>query len=213
MARRKESVRCGRRFRQRHAPRAPVPSSISSSSSTVSRLGFGSVVGWLHLIQARDAPFPSLASNRTTVPRVLRSRRRRITRSPGLSRRITRRAGTSVPVPVARACQGAAALLARRGGLALPLDRRLLVVGAPLHLLKRALFQHELLQLFERGVHLVVDDVDARHQSIRLANVGRMPSIPALAACARAAFRGRYPPPLRGADALKISTRGARPSS
>jgi len=72
--------------------------------------------------------------------------------------------GTSVPVPIARACQGAAALLARRRRLALPLDRRLLVMGATLHLLKRALFQHELLQLFERGVHLVVDDIDARHQ-------------------------------------------------
>jgi small subunit ribosomal protein S21 len=39
--------------------------------------------------------------------------------------------------------------------------------------LKRTLFQHELLQLFECGVHLVVNDVDARHQRIRLSNKRR----------------------------------------
>src|SRR5262249_58176883 len=102
------------------------------------------------------------------------------------------RAGTSVPVAVARACQGAAALLARRGGLALPLDRRLLVVGAPLHFLKRALFQHELLQLFERGVHLVVDDVDARHQSIRLSSGGSIFLTSACGLCPKRSAGGTH---------------------
>src|SRR5262249_3581524 len=51
-------------------------------------------------------------------------------------------------------------LLAGLSRLALPLDRRLLVVRAPLHLLKETVLEHLLLQLLQGGLDLVVEDYD-----------------------------------------------------
>src|SRR5437867_1785196 len=56
--------------------------------------------------------------------------------------------------------EGLAALLPRLGRLALALDRRLLVVGPPLHLLEDAVLQHLLLELLQRGLDLIVEDLD-----------------------------------------------------
>src|SRR5436190_2237591 len=53
-----------------------------------------------------------------------------------------------------------APLLPRLRLLPLPLDRRLLVVGAPFHLLKEAVLLHQLLERLQRGLDLVVDDLD-----------------------------------------------------
>src|SRR6185503_20549513 len=62
------------------------------------------------------------------------------------------------------------ALLPRLGLLALPLDRRLLVVRALLHLLEEPIFQHELLHGLERGLHLIVVYLDTHdRQSTRRA--------------------------------------------
>src|SRR5439155_22004452 len=63
-----------------------------------------------------------------------------------------------------------AALAAGLGLLALALDRGLLVVRAALHLLEEALFLHPLLEGFERGLDLVLDDLDP-HEDLRAAAV------------------------------------------
>src|SRR5262245_65548028 len=60
-----------------------------------------------------------------------------------------------------RAAHGLAALLARQRLLALALHRGLLVEGAALHLLERAVLQHLLLQSLQGGLDLIADDVDA----------------------------------------------------
>ena len=51
-------------------------------------------------------------------------------------------------------------LFASLRSLALSLDRRLLVVLAPLHLLKEAVLEHLLLELLQSGVDLIVEDND-----------------------------------------------------
>src|SRR5262249_38968747 len=61
---------------------------------------------------------------------------------------------------------GLAPLLTRLRRLALSLDRRLLVVNPPLHLLKEAVLQHQLLELLQGGLDLIVEDVDL-HGSLR----------------------------------------------
>src|SRR5262245_21073032 len=52
-------------------------------------------------------------------------------------------------------------LAAGHGLLALALDRRLLVVSAPLHLLEQSVLLHLLLERLERGVDLIVDHLDS----------------------------------------------------
>src|SRR5438128_4752155 len=66
----------------------------------------------------------------------------------------------SVVVEGAGALECPAPLLPRLRLLPLPLDRRLLVVGAPFHLLKEAVLLHLLLERLQRGLDLVVDDLD-----------------------------------------------------
>src|SRR5437016_14588493 len=53
-----------------------------------------------------------------------------------------------------------ASLLAGGGLLSLPLDRRLVVVHAPLHLLEQAVLLHLLFQRLEGRLDLIVDDDD-----------------------------------------------------
>src|SRR3990167_3970471 len=66
----------------------------------------------------------------------------------------------SVAFQAASALQRPPSFLPRLRLLALPLDRRLLVVLAPLHLLKEAVLQHVFLERLERGLDLVVEDLD-----------------------------------------------------
>src|SRR5262245_34159581 len=66
----------------------------------------------------------------------------------------------SVVVPATCALERPPPLLPRLRLFALALDRRLLVVGPPFHLLKEPVLEHLLLQRFQRGLDLVVDDLD-----------------------------------------------------
>jgi len=56
--------------------------------------------------------------------------------------------------------EGSPPLFASLRCLALSLDRRLLVVLAPLHLLKEAVLEHLLLELLQGSVDLIVEDND-----------------------------------------------------
>src|SRR5439155_274788 len=67
---------------------------------------------------------------------------------------------TLVGLVLERTLQGLPPLLSSLSRLALSLDRRFLVVLAPLHLLKQAVLQHLLLELLQRGFDLVVEDLD-----------------------------------------------------
>src|SRR2546428_363343 len=68
--------------------------------------------------------------------------------------------GDSVLVEGAGALERPPPLLPCLRLLTLSLDRRLLVVGAPLHLLEEAIFLHLFLERLQRGLDLVVDDLD-----------------------------------------------------
>src|SRR5262249_46433715 len=59
-----------------------------------------------------------------------------------------------------RALESLSPLLASLSCLTLPLHRRLLIVLAPLHLLKEAVLQHLLLELLQGSLDLVVEDDD-----------------------------------------------------
>src|SRR3989441_7038028 len=88
-----------------------------------------------------------------SVVRAIRDRRGSIVRTVMYGRE-------SVVVEGARALECPAPLLPRLRLLSLPLDRRLLVVGAPFHLLKEAVLLHLLLERLQRRLDLVVDDLD-----------------------------------------------------
>src|SRR5215831_6086552 len=66
-----------------------------------------------------------------------------------------------------RALQGAAPLLARLRLLPLALDRRLLVVHAPLHLLIETALDHDLLEGLQRRFDLIVGDLDLGSRQAR----------------------------------------------
>src|SRR5206468_11761876 len=66
----------------------------------------------------------------------------------------------SVVVEGAGALERAPPLLAGLRLLAFALDRWLLVVGPPFHLLEEAIFLHLFLELLQRGLDLVVEDLD-----------------------------------------------------
>ena len=68
--------------------------------------------------------------------------------------------GDLVRLVLEQAFESLPPLLAGLSCLALPLDRRLLVVRAPLHLLKEAVLEHLLLELLQGGLDLVVEDDD-----------------------------------------------------
>src|SRR5215510_13693594 len=83
------------------------------------------------------------------------------------------------------------ALLAGQRLLALALHRGLLVVRAPLHLLKDAVLQHLLLQGLERGLDLIVEHLDLHGRFTCLSEVGLPARLPP--ATAPAPARGRTP--------------------
>src|SRR4030095_16642758 len=66
----------------------------------------------------------------------------------------------SVGLVLLHPLEGLAALLPGLGRLALPFHRRLLVVRAPLHLLKEAFLEHLLLEGLQGALDLVVEDLD-----------------------------------------------------
>src|SRR5262249_61151202 len=72
-----------------------------------------------------------------------------------------------VGVVLKHALHRLAPLLPRLSRLALPLDRRLLVVSASLHFLKEAVLQHLLLELLEGSLDLVVEDLDLHYRALR----------------------------------------------
>src|SRR5206468_3862589 len=74
-------------------------------------------------------------------------------------------AARSVELVLLHPLEGLAPLLSRLSRLALLLDRRLLVVGAPLHLLKEAFLEHLLLQGLQGAFDLVVEDLDLQSES------------------------------------------------
>src|SRR5256712_9150303 len=103
----------------------------------------------------RSAPARAARSTR----RVASSRRSAAGR-PRRPARGDRSLGESVLVEGAGALERPPPLLPCLRLLTLSLDRRLLVVGAPLHLLEEAIFLHLFLERLQRGLDLVVDDLD-----------------------------------------------------
>src|SRR5262249_30304292 len=69
---------------------------------------------------------------------------------------------SSVRLVLAHALEGPPCLLANPRCLALSLHRRLLVVLAPLHLLKEAVLEHLLLELLQGSLDLIIEDNDLR---------------------------------------------------
>src|SRR3989449_6212406 len=114
----------------------------------------------------RSASIRRARDGRSVPPRAAPSTRRVASSRRSAAARRRRPAGGDRPLGESVLVEGAGALerppplLPCLRLLALSLDRRLLVVGAALPFLEEAIFLHLLLERLQRGLDLVVDDLD-----------------------------------------------------